>query len=187
MDTPVLGAFAGGFAASLRPAAREWLAAVTRLHCRGTKRSPHLPEPSPAPRRRTADPPFHVLLLRHGQTDANATGVLQGWRPTPLNDLGRRQALMLARRVVAFEPRVQRLVSSDLARAVQTAGPVAAAAGLELVTSAEWRERGGGLLEGKAIGERETWRTTAGDVEAPGAEPVAAFRQRVRRVLQGLP
>src|SRR3954463_4142309 len=85
---------------------------------------------------------FHVLLLRHGQTDSNAGGVLQGWLPTPLNAAGRAQSGRLAARLATFEPRVRRLVSSDLVRARQTAGPIAAALGVEPVFDPRWRERG---------------------------------------------
>src|SRR2546423_13431725 len=61
--------------------------------------------------------PFHLLLLRHGQTDANATGVLQGHQPNALNELGRQQAQRLAARVARHHPRITALISSDLRRA----------------------------------------------------------------------
>ena len=123
--------------------------------------------------------PFHLLLLRHGQTDANATGVLQGHQPTPLNDLGRRQADLLAARVALHRPRPTVLVSSDLARAAQTAAQVAAACGLAIRFDPAWRERGFGDLEGKTVGERETWRAAHGDTHPPGGESIDQFRSRV--------
>jgi probable phosphoglycerate mutase len=131
--------------------------------------------------------PFHILLLRHGQTDANAGGVLQGHQPTPLNSLGRRQAGLLAARIGAFVPRPDVLVSSDLPRAAQTAEPIAAALKLPVVTDAAWRERGFGEFEGKTVGEREIWRAAAGDSDPPGAEAVEAFHCRVLSALAGLP
>jgi len=127
--------------------------------------------------------PLHILLLRHGQTDANATGVLQGHLPVPLNELGRRQADLLARRVARHRPRVTALVSSDLARAAQTAEPVAAACGLAPVYDAAWRERGFGQLEGTHVGEREIWRAAHGEADPPGAETLADFRARVQGAL----
>ena len=69
----------------------------------------------------------HILFIRHGQTDANRDGIVQGHQPTPLNDLGHRQALMLARRLQSYSPAIEVLVSSDLLRAVQTSRPIAAA------------------------------------------------------------
>src|SRR5688572_10288817 len=85
---------------------------------------------------------FHVLLLRHGQTDANAGGVLQGWRPTPLNAAGHAQAWRLAQRLATFTPPVRRLVSSDLVRARQMAEAIAATLGLDPTFDSAWRERG---------------------------------------------
>src|SRR5437763_5462425 len=111
----------------------------------------------------TDERPFHVLLLRHGQTDANATGVLQGHLPTPLNALGLLQAERLAGRVARRGPKVTALVSSDLRRAAQTAEPVAAACGLAVAYDPAWRERGFGTFEGRHVGERDTWRAAHGD------------------------
>jgi broad specificity phosphatase PhoE len=131
--------------------------------------------------------PFHVLLLRHGQTDANAMGILQGHQPTPLNALGLLQAQRLAGRIARRVPQVTAIVSSDLRRAVQTAEPVAAACGLAPVLDAAWRERGFGTFEGRSVGERETWRAAHGDTDPPGAESMAAFNARVRQALESLP
>src|SRR4051812_17967585 len=102
--------------------------------------------------------PLTILLLRHGQTDANATGVIQGHGPNPLNALGVEQARRLAARVRPVEPRPEVLVSSDLPRAMRTAEPVSAALGLPVHPDRAWRERGLGELEGQKIGEHETWR-----------------------------
>ena len=99
---------------------------------------------------------LHVLLLRHGETDSNAGGVIQGWLPVPLNERGRTQSRRLARRLEAFAPRVRRLISSDLVRARQTAEPIAAALGLDAVPDQRWRERCLGEMEGKTVGQHET-------------------------------
>jgi broad specificity phosphatase PhoE len=123
--------------------------------------------------------PFHLLLLRHGETDANATGVLQGHQQNPLNARGLQQAQRLAARVARHRPRVTKLISSDLRRAVQTAEPVAAACGLAPTFDRAWRERGFGDLEGHTVGERDTWRAAHGDMDPPGAESVESFSARV--------
>ena len=33
-----------------------------------------------------------LTIVRHGQTEANNTKIIQGWTDTPLNDLGIKQA-----------------------------------------------------------------------------------------------
>lgn len=132
---------------------------------------------------------LHVLLLRHGQTDSNAGGMIQGHLPVPLNDLGRRQAELLATRIADWRPRVEAIVSSDLARAAQTAEPIARACGLEdrVTLDPAWRERGLGEMEGKIVGDREIWRAATGEITPTGAESVPQFRGRVVEALRTLP
>jgi probable phosphoglycerate mutase len=126
---------------------------------------------------------LHLLLLRHAETDANVAGILQGHLPTPLNAAGRVQAVRLAERLRVYEPRVGRLVCSDLPRALQTAGPVAAALGVRVEIDHAWRERGYGKLEGVDPERREALRLT-GDDEALGAEPGIALEQRLAAALR---
>jgi probable phosphoglycerate mutase len=129
---------------------------------------------------------MHVLLLRHGQTDENALGILQGQSQTALNASGLEQAQLLATRLRTYEPRAEFLVTSDLARATQTADAVAAALGIAYVERPAWRERGFGPFEGRTIGEADIWRAANGHWDLPGAEPTAAFQERVRTALHDL-
>jgi probable phosphoglycerate mutase len=129
---------------------------------------------------------LHVLLCRHGQTDSNAAGILQGHRPTPLNARGHQQARRLAERLAVMRPRIDHLVSSDLRRAIETAEPVARALGHELRQAPAWRERGFGDFEGRTLDEAALWRAASGEFDPPGAEPVAAFQARVADALRAL-
>lgn len=124
-----------------------------------------------------------IWLIRHGQTHANAAGVLQGHLQTELNAVGHQQAQRIAGRLRLMMPGVDVLVTSDLRRAEQTAAPIAKALGLAPIRDAAWRERGFGTLEGQSIGEVEIWRAAAGSVEPPGGETAAAFEDRVADVL----
>src|SRR5688572_29885232 len=92
-----------------------------------------------------------VLLIRHGESRGNAERRFGGHTATLLSDLGRRQAEATARALSA--ERVTAVYSSDLPRAVETAEPLARAAGLEVVRTAALRERGVGLLDGLTFEE----------------------------------
>ncbi len=127
---------------------------------------------------------MHFLLLRHGQTDENARGILQGQSQTELNDQGREQALLLASRLRTWVPPAEVLVSSDLARARQTADAVAVALGLPCEERRDWRERSFGPYEGRTIGEADIWRAANGHWDLPGAEPTTDFQSRVQRALE---
>lgn len=64
---------------------------------------------------------MNIYIIRHGQTDANLRHELQGRRDIPLNEQGRRQAEMVR---AFFEERgvlFDRVCSSPLGRAIETA------------------------------------------------------------------
>ena len=92
-----------------------------------------------------------VLLVRHGQSRGNAELRFGGHSPTPLSELGHRQAEATARALV--KERVTALYSSDLLRAVQTAEPLARATGLDVTRTAALRERSVGQMEGLTFEE----------------------------------
>jgi broad specificity phosphatase PhoE len=101
-----------------------------------------------------ADPPatpVTIHLVRHGETDWNVEGRLQGWTDIPLNATGIEQAHAAAS-VLAGRP-IGSVLSSDLSRARGTAAMIAAAAGLEVFTDPALRERNYGVAEGRLISE----------------------------------
>ncbi|MCC6764354.1 MAG: histidine phosphatase family protein [Deltaproteobacteria bacterium] len=86
-----------------------------------------------------------IYVARHGETELNARRIFQ--RPTtPLSERGRRQASQLAIRMTPLG--IARVVTSDLARAVETAEAVAAATGAPLVADPLLRERDFGDIRG---------------------------------------
>jgi broad specificity phosphatase PhoE len=126
-----------------------------------------------------------LILVRHGQTDANARGLLLGRADPPLNETGRRQARALA----AALPRAARIVSSPLTRARHTAAVLAGAApgvtdAEDVEVDARWIEMDYGDLDGRpatALDQRSwrTWRQDPDFVPA-GGESLAAVCTRVR-------
>ena len=103
-----------------------------------------------------------LLLIRHGETDWNAEGRLQGHTDTPLNDFGRRQARLLAAQLT--EDELDAVYSSDLARARETAEIVGERLHLPVVLDADLRERNWGNWEGLSWTERD-------EVEFVGESP----------------
>lgn len=92
-----------------------------------------------------------LFLVRHGQSAGNAEGRFGGHGPTPLSELGERQADMTAE-ALAREG-VTAIFSSDLQRAVQTAEPLAKILDVPVLTSKAFRERHVGVLEGLTFDE----------------------------------
>jgi probable phosphoglycerate mutase len=116
-----------------------------------------------------------ILLVRHGETELNATRVLQP-PDTPLSARGIAQAERLARRL-ARHP-VAAIVSSDLARARMTAECVAAATGAPVSLDAKLQERNFGDLRGTPYAEL-TCDPFAPDYVPPGGESWDDLHARV--------
>jgi broad specificity phosphatase PhoE len=99
--------------------------------------------------------PKELLLVRHGQSTANARGIWQGQMEFPLSEEGRVQA-GLAGRGLSGEP-FEGLYSSPLSRAFETAQIIRDRAGFagEVVPVDGLSERRGGILEGHTWAEQE--------------------------------
>jgi probable phosphoglycerate mutase len=130
--------------------------------------------------------PLTLLLVRHGQSEWNAAGRMQGQTAhVPLTGLGHAQAAAAARQLAGLRPGA--LFSSDLRRAVQTAEHCAAATGLPIRTSTALREQGYGVLEGRP--SRELWDVvdwTDPHWSAEGGESLAQLHGRVAAFLGAL-
>jgi len=93
----------------------------------------------------------HVLLIRHGQSQGNAEGRFGGHTDTPLSPRGRAEARRTAQALASESFDV--IACSDLARAIETATPLANLVGLELQTAEAFRERSVGVMEGLTFEE----------------------------------
>jgi probable phosphoglycerate mutase len=115
-----------------------------------------------------------ILLVRHGETAANAARVMQ--RPdVPLSERGVRQAAQLAVRL--FGLGFVHVLSSDLLRARMTAAPLAAG-GLVIEETPLLQERNFGDLRGTPYAEL-TEDPFAPAYVPPNGESVAVFHRRV--------
>lgn len=123
-----------------------------------------------------------VFVCRHGRTRLNAAGLLRGRLDPDLDAVGRAEAQALADHL-GPEP-IARVVTSPLLRAVQTAGAVAARAGVRVETDARLADRDYGGFAGTPAQEV---LSRYGDYDsAPGIEKLASLRSRVRAVLAEL-
>ncbi|MFW5941293.1 MAG: histidine phosphatase family protein [Chloroflexota bacterium] len=133
-----------------------------------------------------------ALLIRHGETDWNVARRWQGHRDIPLNQTGREQAGVLARRLARWPRPITAIYASDLKRAEETGSIVARHLDLECVVDAVWRERHGGIFQGLTRDEivdkhPEAWaRYRRGGVDLPGGETMEQLRQRIARGTEAL-
>jgi len=109
---------------------------------------------------------MQLYVLRHGETDWNVQGRLQGTSDVPLNARGIEQAQRAARSLRGVLSPQAIIVSSPLERALATATAVAQAAGVSVETDPRLIERAYGVWEGLTEEERavrdpeehERWR-----------------------------
>ena len=86
-----------------------------------------------------------LIVVRHGQSESNLKQIFTGQGDTVLTELGHAQAEATAAYLDAY--RIDRIYSSDLSRAMQTAEPTAARQGLSVISDPQLREIYAGLWE----------------------------------------
>ena len=110
---------------------------------------------------------MRIALVRHGETDWNLQGLVQGTTDIPLNDTGRAQAAEAAERL-ALVP-WDRVITSTLSRANETGAIIAERLGLPAPeTHPGLVERRGGVAEGRLF--REYGVAFPGDTPVDGRE-----------------
>ena len=129
-----------------------------------------------------AQQPLRIYLTRHGQTDYNNEGRIQGWTDVPLNATGREQAQTLKTRLTGIS--VDAVYSSNLRRSRETAEIVH---GNVPVTSMEsLNERRFGEFENVLTNSEYQRRKWIPDDSLRNGESLNAFRERVRGALDAI-
>lgn len=131
-------------------------------------------------------------FVRHGETASNASGLTMGQTDIPLNKRGETQAWETAHWLQRYP--IQRLVSSDLSRAMETARPLGKLRGLTIESDRRLRELSFGIFEGRCIADCEKehpevvarWRAGEFDFAPPGGETRRSLMERTGAVLRTL-
>lgn len=127
-----------------------------------------------------------LRFLRHGATAANHLRLRCGGDlDLALTEIGRAQAAEAARRIVALDPPVRMIVTSDLRRTRETAEIIArAVGGVEIVVDPEFTERRLGEWNLRPIDQTEPWLER--DEPPRGGESRIEFTDRIARALRRL-
>lgn len=114
-----------------------------------------------------------IVVIRHGRTMWNRSGILIGQRDIPLDAGGRLEA----RRAVRSLAGTDAIYSSPLARCKETAGIIGACLGLPITLIEGLSERHWGAFEGRPKLERDRFQ------DPEGGESTQEFRARVVEAL----
>jgi broad specificity phosphatase PhoE len=135
-----------------------------------------------------------LRLVRHGESEGNFAGSLQGSRlDTPLSETGRRQAECLAARLAGEE--IDAVWASPMIRARETAAAIAAPHGLGVsldpdLVEFDWGAWSGrpydGEVEKEVSGVRARWRAGEAELAPTGGESPARAALRADRFLARL-
>ena len=142
----------------------------------------------------------HLFLVRHGETDFNLQGIVQGRGVnTSLNETGMQQARALANRFA--NETIDAIYSSPLTRAHETASFVAAAIGIErIATDPDLEEMSWGVFEGQSQSEqlsaafadmKKRWHDGEHDFSVAEGESLTQVQTRgvnaIRRIVDSEP
>jgi broad specificity phosphatase PhoE len=134
-----------------------------------------------------------LLIARHGETDFNKKGLLQGRGiDAPLNAIGRKQAELLAGYFSGY--RTGLIASSSLQRTWQTAEPLSRRAELETQRKGGLDEMDFGEFEGRPYRDaadelevlKKTWQSGELHVRIPGGESPAEVFDRANETVESL-
>jgi broad specificity phosphatase PhoE len=121
-----------------------------------------------------------LIIVRHGQTEANASGLLLGRADPALDAVGRTQASAVAAALAPLR-RDTRIISSPLRRSRETAAIIAREEEVEI--DERWIELDYGSFEGTPVVDvpEDTWRRWRADAEyvPGGGESLKALGERV--------
>ncbi|MEV4600597.1 histidine phosphatase family protein [Amycolatopsis sp. NPDC049253] len=132
-----------------------------------------------------------LLLWRHGETDYNAAGRMQGHLDSALTPVGWNQARFAVPALARFSPDL--VIASDLHRATDTATVLTEAIGVPLRIDkrlrethlGEWQGMTGPEVDAAHPGERDKWRTDAAWAP-PGGESRVDVAGRAGEVVNDL-
>ncbi len=138
-------------------------------------------------------PMLKLYLIRHGETDWNVDGRIQGHSDVDLNARGYEQARRLAARI-GEEGTFEAIYSSPLKRAFATAQLIGAAVKLPVTTDPRLLERSLGVLEGLTLAEirakfpevHRAWHDGGTRPHIPGEETREAFVERAHSFIRDL-
>ena len=133
-----------------------------------------------------------LCLVRHGETDWNASHRLQGYTDINLNSNGLAQAKQLAQALKKINLQFDVLYTSDLQRAEQTAKPIEILYEVTAIKHSALRERHLGALQGLTTQEAPTLEPELWKVhlnrdlheELRGGESILQFANRINLVLE---
>lgn len=134
---------------------------------------------------------MELFLVRHGESESNARGVMEGWGDSDLSARGIEQAARVAARLAGSSP-FDALYCSPLRRARHTARIIGSAVACQPHEMEDLREIHIGSWDGKPLRQLERtyanelrrWAEEDRELVFPDGERLADFYDRAERAMQ---
>lgn len=135
---------------------------------------------------------MNIYLLRHGQTNMNRDGIFHSDTDKELNELGRKQAELLGKRIQKYH--IDIIYSSDLGRVIETSKIINSYINTEIITKEELREINMGAWDTLSMEERYInneayaieWRKHLEDLPYPDGECGQDVSKRAIKVIDDI-
>lgn len=133
----------------------------------------------------------HLILIRHGQIQANVDKCWHGWTDSELTDMGHLQAERVAERIAKEHPDVSAIYASPLKRTFKTAERIAQLLNLNIIEEPQIKEYGIGVLEGESFSDLHKKHAFFTQIDADpyyapeSGESISQVGDRVSTALQG--
>ncbi|MDF2949657.1 MAG: alpha-ribazole phosphatase [Sedimentibacter sp.] len=135
---------------------------------------------------------MNIYLLRHGQTNLNKGGKFQGATDIDLNQLGKKQAELLGKRIQKYN--IDIIYSSDLKRVIETTEILNNYIGAEIIIKEELREINMGAWDKLTMEERyiinedyaKQWHKHLADLPYPNGECGQDVYNRVKEIIDNI-
>lgn len=135
---------------------------------------------------------LELILVRHGETESNKAGTYLGWTDIGLNENGINQVRLLRDKLA--NAKIQRILTSPLKRAVQTAEIINESCKAEIRYIEELKEINFGLwdnmtfqeIQNKFPKEHKKWLENSDNYHFPEGESAAELYERVSKVIEQL-
>lgn len=131
-------------------------------------------------------PVTRLILVRHGETEANVAGRMQGRGNDPLTERGQQQVRAVAARLKAEGHPIEAIYSSSLLRASQTADAIGEELGLTPRLRDSLQEMHLGDLDGKDNSTLEAAMPRTLDESYPNGESIREFVERTMGAFYGI-
>jgi broad specificity phosphatase PhoE len=135
-----------------------------------------------------------IIVVRHGQTEWNKKDIFRGRKDIPLDESGKKQAMLTAGRIAEMGLSVKAVYSSPLHRAMETAESIAKIFGFKVIPKDDLIEYDCGEWEGHCVEEVKkaypqiysNWLNHPERLVIPGAESLEQVAKRVGAGVNGI-